>query len=626
MFKPAKMQKIRLVALNSIAKELVAELHSHGVIEISKFNESEMDTNIPFEDYANISSKIVKIRFILSVLQKYSVKDSRKKISEDKIDAFEQEVRSLSAEYSEIKNNLKKYKENISFSEILNYFNVNFSFLSTEYTDYTLGMISRKNFAKCISKLENYKEDVRYIYKITKKEVFFLFIHRNEISIDILLNEFSFAKLNVPEEVSDPKEYKNLIISKIQKQNINLSAIDSRLNFLAENYYSPLNKILQKYEIQSERSEIASKFGFSEKIFLIEGWIEKSKMNLISKKLFEKFKEKAHLIEVSNPKDKPPTKLENPSSMNTIEYFVKMFSLPNSKELDPTFLFFFTAPLFYGMIMGDVIYGILSLFVSWFLLWKLKPTGLLLFTIRLWIFASIPAIFFGVIYDEWMALSHVQFAEFLGEIGIHINLTQPLYTGFSRIHNLTQLVGISALIGVLNLALGFVIGAYNEWGHNKKHAIAKLGWLGIDIFGTLAIMTLMFSMFPAELGTFSLAVLGICILIVIWVEGIIGVLEIPGLAGNILSYTRIAAVGVVGIVLAEIINEFILPFINSSDILMVAVMLPVLILMHAVNTLIVMVEALIQGGRLNIVEFQSKFLHGGGRIFSPFALKKEEEK
>jgi vacuolar-type H+-ATPase subunit I/STV1 len=35
-----------------------------------------------------------------------------------------------------------------------------------------------------------------------------------------------------------------------------------------------------------------------------------------------------------------------------------------------------------------------------------------------------------------------------------------------------------------------------------------------------------------------------------------------------------------------------------------------------------MFESLVQGGRLNIVEFRSKFLHGGGEAFTPFALKK----
>ncbi len=624
MFKPAKMQKIRLVALNSIAQELVAELHELGVLEISKFNETDLSTNAPFENYSEISSKIVKIRFILNMLGKYQIKDSKKKISEEKLDVFEQEVKMLSLEYSEIKNNLKKYKENLSFAEILNYFNVDFSLLSSNHIDYTLGVIPRKNFAKCVSKLENYNKDTRYIYKLTKKDAYILIIHSKELSMDILLNEFSFAKLTVPLEVSDPKEYKSMIISKIQKSTVKLYAIDSRLSILAENYFSSLQKLLKKYEIQSERAEIASRFGFSEKMFIIEGWAEKSQIQTVSKKLSDKFDEKFFLSSISNPKDKSPTKLQNPSSMDTIEYFVKMFSLPNARELDPTFLFFFTAPLFYGMIMGDVIYGVLSLFVSLFLLWKLKPKGLLLFTIRLWIFASIPAIFFGVIYDEWMALSHVQFIDLLQTIGIPISLTNPVYSGFSRIHNLTQLVGISALIGVLNLALGFMLGAINEWNHNKKHAIAKIGWLGADIFGTIAVMTLMFSMFPAEFGTISLALLGLSALIIVWTEGIIGILEIPGLAGNILSYTRIAAVGVVGVVLAEIINEFLLPYITSSDLVMMAIMIPVLILMHAVNTLIVMVEALIQGGRLNIVEFQSKFLHGGGRLFSPFALKEEK--
>jgi V/A-type H+-transporting ATPase subunit I len=100
----------------------------------------------------------------------------------------------------------------------------------------------------------------------------------------------------------------------------------------------------------------------------------------------------------------------------------------------------------------------------------------------------------------------------------------------------------------------------------------------------------------------------------------VGVLEIPGLSGNVLSYMRIAVVGVVGTILAELINEMLMPLPQQG--IMALVFFPLFIILHMVNTFIAMFEAMIQGGRLNILEFKSKFVKGGGKIFEPFALTK----
>lgn len=620
MFKPVEMQKVRIVALSTVAKRLVAELHELGLMEISKVPESEFKTNTPFSDYAEISSRLVQLRSIRNILGKFSKKDSRKKISESKINALDNELKSLVKESSNLKNDIRRKNEELKTIDKLLDFEVDFSTLDTSITDYTLGSIPSHNYAKCLAKLEKHKSDFRLSSKRSKKEMILLFIHPEDIVLDGLLNKFAFVKMSVPKEITTPKKYKSKLLSEIERLKVRLTAVTARLSSLAEDYHKSINDLLNRYNIASQRSQIASNFAFSEKMVVLEGWIVKKEYESFSDQLKKDFGSKAGLFSITVPKDKPPVKLENPKILKTVEFFVKMFSLPNHREFDPTFLFFFTGPLFYGMIMGDVIYGIFSLIVSLLLLHKLKPKGILHFTIKLWMFSAIPAILFGVFFDEWMAMTHVDFFNYLGElVGLSVVIPASFYTGFSRVHNLTQLVGISALVGVINLALGYFLGAINEWNHNRRHAIAKIAWIGVDLGGAVAVMSFMFEIFPAEtIGLYSAAILVISAIVVTITEGVIGVLEIPGLAGNILSYTRIAAVGVVGVILAEIINGFFLP--DPTSIISIIIMLPLLLIMHGVNTLIVMVEALIQGGRLNIVEFQSKFVHGGGRVFQPFML------
>ena len=149
----------------------------------------------------------------------------------------------------------------------------------------------------------------------------------------------------------------------------------------------------------------------------------------------------------------------------------------------------------------------------------------------------------------------------------------------------------------------------NEWEHNKKHAIGKLSWIGIEVGGTLAITALLFGALPQIVGYGALAFMGLSIAVLAATEGLIGIIEVPGLMGNVLSYTRIALVGVAGVMLAEVINLFFTPL--PSQGIFALITFPLLILLHSINAFIAMFEALIQGGRLNIVEFRSKFLHGG---------------
>jgi V/A-type H+-transporting ATPase subunit I len=104
----------------------------------------------------------------------------------------------------------------------------------------------------------------------------------------------------------------------------------------------------------------------------------------------------------------------------------------------------------------------------------------------------------------------------------------------------------------------------------------------------------------------------------VWGEGLMGLFEVPGVVSNVLSYVRIAGVGVVGVVLAEIINEFLAP--SPSLGVLNLIIFPLFIVFHFANAFLAMFESLVQVGRLNLVEFYSKFYHGGGKPFKPFSL------
>jgi V/A-type H+-transporting ATPase subunit I len=278
-------------------------------------------------------------------------------------------------------------------------------------------------------------------------------------------------------------------------------------------------------------------------------------------------------------------------------------------------VYFITLPILYGMIVGDVMYGLLSVLISMFLLNKFKGSYVMTNVSRIWMYSAVATIFWGIIFNEWGGAGHEYW---LGPEGYGL-ISGPLYNGFHRLHEVAMLIAITAIVGILHLTIGFIIGAYNHWGHHRKHSYAKIAWIGVLYGGTLAISSIMFGVFPemvgfAGIGLLLLSAVGLAIF-----EGIIGILEIPGLLGNVLSYTRIAAVGIVGVVIAELVNDAFAPL-PSKGIVMAIIFFPLFVLLHFANCFVAMFEALIQGGRLNIVEFRSKFLEGGGRAFMPFSM------
>jgi len=374
-------------------------------------------------------------------------------------------------------------------------------------------------------------------------------------------------------------------------------------------------------EVYSERYAEASKFGFTKETFILEGWVRKSMVPFLRNDVSRFNGDVVLSVIAPSESEQPPVYLSNPQIVEPFEFITKNYSLPNPNEFDPSLIFFITVPLLYGMIVGDVGYGILSFFIAGYLRSKFR-NEIIQSVGKLWQISVIPTIVFGVIFDEWMGMSHIELFEFFHHWGFPFVLEKPLYVGLSRIHNLPTLLVVTIAVGVIHLAIGFILGAMEHWEHNRRHAYGKLAWFLFEVGIVFAFLPL--AGLPPLLTTIGLVVSLLSIAIIGWSEGVNGLVELPGIFGNILSYARIAAVGIAGLVLAELIDKFFLPLPKAGVFLVLTI--PLFMVLHIANGMLAMFEALIQGGRLNIVEFRSKFIQGGGKLFKPFTVKEPVSK
>ncbi len=97
-----------------------------------------------------------------------------------------------------------------------------------------------------------------------------------------------------------------------------------------------------------------------------------------------------------------------------------------------------------------------------------------------------------------------------------------------------------------------------------------------------------------------------------WLGLLLGPIEFLGLIGNILSYLRIAAIGLASVYVAQLANDLA----GSIGSVIIGVIIAVLI--HALNIVLGAFSPTIHSMRLHYVEFFRRFYEGGGRPFEPF--------
>jgi V/A-type H+-transporting ATPase subunit I len=93
---------------------------------------------------------------------------------------------------------------------------------------------------------------------------------------------------------------------------------------------------------------------------------------------------------------------------------------------------------------------------------------------------------------------------------------------------------------------------------------------------------------------------------------VMGPIEFITLVGNVLSYLRIAAIGLASVYLAKVANE--VAGLTGN----IIVGLIIAFLIHALNLVLGMFSPTIHSLRLHYVEFFRKFYEGGGRPYEPF--------
>ena len=343
--------------------------------------------------------------------------------------------------------------------------------------------------------------------------------------------------------------------------------------------------------------------GSSDHLVLLSGWVPESRLGALERRLADELEGEVWIenrATDSGEQSRAPVAIQNPPLLQAFAPLASFVSLPRYGTLDPTPILAVTFPVFVGLMVGDVAYGLILLaalvvarrrwrYTAW--MGTLTPiVGL----------AAISTIAFGVLYGEWF-----------GDAGHALLGIHPVL--FDRAEAIVPFLLVAVGIGVGQVGFGLVLGIINSAIQHEHHQLAaRIGLLAL-LLATLVALGWMVGFIPASGGYLAIAALSVSLVVLIASLGLAGPIEAIGMLGNVLSYARLMAIGMASVMLAIVANRL------GGTIGNVAVGLIVAGLLHAVNLVLGFFDASVQGLRLHYVEFFSKFVEPGGTRYEPFA-------
>ena len=366
--------------------------------------------------------------------------------------------------------------------------------------------------------------------------------------------------------------------------------------------------------VNSEISKVLAKSRLSgtEKTVRLTGYIPEKKTAKVEKTLSKYVC--AYDISVPEDPDDVPILLSNNRFADPFESLIGLYSYPKYGTFDPTFILGIFYALFFGMMSADVGYG-LVIVIGCLLALKFMKTGIGMSRfLKMFAISGVSCIIMGVLFGGWFGDLPKQFAENI--LGIN-GFNGPWYLLNPLEEPMTFFV-VSLALGFIHLCVGMGI-KMAELIRNGKifSAIFDIGSWYV-VYAGIAVLALF--KIPWVL------VIGLLMIVLThgrdkknpimkFFSGLLGLYDIVNFMSDILSYSRILALGLSSAVIASVFN--ILATLGGRSPISIILFPLVFILGHGLNLLLSLLSSFIHSSRLQYVEFFGKFYEDGGRAFAP---------
>lgn len=501
----------------------------------------------------------------------------------------------------------------------------------TKTTKAIFGMVDNEQYLAFIRELEKKITQVD-IRRVTNDEqqnyVLVIFSKNFEQEVSKISFKYGLEKISLPAADKTPRELLKDLSERNQAHRQDVKKLESETEKLAKKYLADLKVLFDHVTWQVDKSAVQKDFKETNSTFIITGWIRKDDIERIKIGL-EKVTANFVIEEMEPAKgEEAPVVIKNSSFIRPFEAVTGIYGLPKSTEVDPTpFLSIFFI-IFFGLCLTDAGYGLILMILTYLAIKVLKIPKENQRLIRLLMYGGFVTFIVGILTGGWFGIVLEDLPAGLNWLAkglMAVRLINP-------IENPIVMLGLSFALGYIHIIAGIAIDMWWKIKNgNIKDGILDSGtWiyllLAVGFYGAVAVGVL-----PESFKSISLYLLLASVVVLVLTQGrkqknpimklLAGIGSLYGLVGymsDILSYSRLLALGLATGVIAMVINLIAVMFKDLIPVVGWVFMVLIIIGGHIFNITINVLGAYIHSGRLQFVEFFPKFFQGGGKIFRPF--------
>jgi len=652
MLKPKQMSRLLIAASRDQMGPVIAELYRYHLFHIEEYVETGAEgyegfkIGTPLSGASEASGDLLKVRAIENAIAirgddmepaaRSSRSELRAQIERD-LPGLERDVEELTQKRSKLENRSKEFEQKIA--EITPFLGVPAGLeLFRGYAGFTV-------YAGYVSGEVTLSVPCELFFSKGREKNFMVAVvpsgQRNEA--ERALQEVSFQSIPVPDETGTPQARIDYYTGQIADLARQIADLNGKLDTVKQQHAGFLAACEEFLKAEVEKTEAPLRFATTRQTFVAEGWIPQDKVDEVTASLVKATGGRIFITVVPTDleHDAVPVEYNNPKFAQPAQMLMDVYSRPRYTEVDPTLMLAIVFPIFFGMILGDVGYGLILLVMCFGLRKFIKGEEGVQF-LSVLRNASISSIIFGLLFSEFLGFElpwqPIIFSR-------HLLIGGGAEGGAGPA--IPALMIMSIWIGILHITLGRVLGMYNHaqqdhGDHRIKAVMANFGWLAvmwglvIGIWSNVAMPYMPdLTGLPAIASALNAGTLAGAVLILIGVaciarDSILEVVELPTIISHVLSYARLVAVGLSSVAIAMVVNYmsigmFISPGLKSLSIVgivMIIVGIVIFLLGHALNTALGILGGGLHSIRLHYVEFFTKFYKGGGKRYVPFGMKR----
>lgn len=654
-----QMQRMSICALKKDRKAILEKIQSMGIMEINHvLDEDEdfrrMDTanaRSSFEKAANSADRALEIlneyapvkTSMLSSLEGKKLVDA--KVHEEVIRKREEllklvsRIQVLDKEKAENKAEILKLENRIESLVPWLSLDIPMNATGTKKTSVILGSIpGQADISGIYEILADATPEVEAAdaYVISSGQdmtcIAVICLKQEEQSIEEALRSRGFSRI-AQNSAKTPAGETEELRQEIKEKENRISQIEQEVIRLAEQR-EEIYLLADYYRVRAEKYEVLGEIPQSANTFVLSGYVPHRDVEKVKRVLESKY-DCAIDVEELKEEEEAPVLLKNNKFSASAEGVLESFGLPKKGEIDPTAIMSVFYVFLFGLMLSDAAYGAIVSIACGVLILKFpRMSEGMKKSIQLFFWCGLSTLFWGIMFGGYFGdVINVVSRTFFGhEVGIKALWFVPL-------NNPMKLLIYSMVFGLIHLFTGLGIKGY-MCIRDKKYVdflcdvvlwyVFLFGLILLliptDIFASIAQVQITFppvvnaiAKWASILGAVGIVLMsgranknfGLRIAL-----GAYDLYNVTGWLSDVLSYSRLLALGLATGVIAQVVNQ--MGSMGGKSVFGVILFVIVFIIGHVFNIAINLLGAYVHTNRLQYVEFFGKFYEGGGRAFHPF--------